>query len=218
MITDFGNLSIRNINHAWLEAKLTEKHMNFLWECVSKRKKETYKNLAGNLYGSYSLENKDNEKIFYDKIINPLIMNWINSYGQEIFKEHLRTVAWIDKVVRPYLNDCWVNFQHEGDFNPIHDHAGLFSFVIWMKIPTDWKEQKKLPRCIDSTSSSVSNFQFLYTNHLGKIKTYTYHMSPEMEGTMIFFPAKLKHTVYPFYDCKEERISISGNISIKPND
>ena len=43
-------------------------------------------------------------------------------------------------------------------------------------------------------------------------------MSPEMEGTMIFFPAKLKHTVYPFYDCKEERISISGNISIKPND
>ena len=70
MITDFGNLSIRNINHAWLEAKLTEKHMNFLWECVSKRKKETYKNLAGNLYGSYSLENKDYEKIFYDKIIN----------------------------------------------------------------------------------------------------------------------------------------------------
>jgi len=40
-------------------------------------------------------------------------------------------------------------------------------------------------------------------------------MSPDMEGTMLFFPANLKHIVYPFYDCKEERISISGNISLR---
>ena len=31
---------------------------------------------------------------------------------------------------------------------------------------------------------------------------------------MLFFPAKLMHTVYPFYDCDEERISISGNIKL----
>tara|TARA_B100000519_G_scaffold120473_1_gene103987 strand:- start:501 stop:641 length:141 start_codon:yes stop_codon:yes gene_type:complete len=43
-------------------------------------------------------------------------------------------------------------------------------------------------------------------------------MSPKMEGTMLFFPARLKHTVYPFYNCKEERVSISGNISITPED
>ena len=40
-------------------------------------------------------------------------------------------------------------------------------------------------------------------------------MSPKMEGTMLFFPANLKHIVYPFYDCKKERISISGNISLR---
>ena len=114
-----------------------------------------------------------------------------------------------------YLNDWWVNYQHEGDYNPLHDHGGIFSFVIWMKIPTDWRDQKKLPRSTHSTSSTVSNFQFVYTNHLGKITSHTYYMSPEMEGRMLFFPANLKHTVYPFYDCKEERISISGNISVR---
>ena len=30
---------------------------------------------------------------------------------------------------------------------------------------------------------------------------------------MLFFPAKLMHTVYPFYNCDKERISISGNIN-----
>ena len=29
---------------------------------------------------------------------------------------------------------------------------------------------------------------------------------------MLFFPAKLMHSVYPFYECDKERISISGNI------
>ena len=39
-------------------------------------------------------------------------------------------------------------------------------------------------------------------------------MSPKLEGTMVFFPAQLRHAVYPFYNCDEERISISGNIAL----
>ena len=31
---------------------------------------------------------------------------------------------------------------------------------------------------------------------------------------MLFFPARLKHQVYPFYDNDGERISVSGNISL----
>jgi len=29
---------------------------------------------------------------------------------------------------------------------------------------------------------------------------------------MLFFPAEMMHQVYPFYNCEEERITISGNI------
>ena len=38
-------------------------------------------------------------------------------------------------------------------------------------------------------------------------------MEPDLEGTMLFFPAQLQHGVYPFYESDEVRISISGNVS-----
>jgi len=213
MIDNFDNFKINGVSPGWLEAKLTEKHVDFLWKCIDERKKEVYKNLAGNLFGSYSLSNKNNNQIFFNKIIDPLLFDWMNTYGSSIFQDQLQFGKGKSEMI-PFLNDWWVNFQHEGDYNPIHNHGGLFSFVIWMKIPTDYKKQMLLPRCVNSNSSTVSNFQFIYTDHIGKIVTHTYYMSPDMEGTMLFFPARLNHTVYPFYDCKEERISISGNISL----
>ena len=205
-------LNILNINSTWLEVKLTNNHMDLLWNCIENREKKIYEHLAGNLYGSYSLKKNNN---FYNLIIHPLVKHWIKIYGDSIFSNQIKILPWASSNMQTYLNDWWVNFQHEGDYNPIHDHGGIFSFVIWMKIPTDWKDQKKLPRSTNSTSNTVSNFQFLYIDYFGKIKTYTYYMSPKMEGTMLFFPANLKHIVYPFYNCKQERISISGNISLR---
>ena len=58
------------------------------------------------------------------------------------------------------------------------------------------------------------SFEFSYLNILGQSVSYIYEMNPEVEGTILFFPAKLKHCVYPFYNCDEDRISISGNISL----
>ena len=108
----------------------------------------------------------------------------------------------------------WVNYQKEGEFNPPHDHNGVYSFVIWMKIPTKHFDQNKNPISLKSNTHLISAFQFQYTNILGQIRPYVYEMNPEMEGTMLFFPAKLAHQVFPFYNCDEDRISISGNISL----
>ena len=44
--------------------------------------------------------------------------------------------------------------------------------------------------------------------------TFPIALSPEDEGRMLFFPAWLRHMVYPFYECEEERITISGNIDL----
>ena len=33
---------------------------------------------------------------------------------------------------------------------------------------------------------------------------------------MIFFPSKLQHCAHPFYNTDEEKVSISGNIWLKP--
>ena len=113
------------------------------------------------------------------------------------------------------LESLWVNFQKQHEFNPPHDHSGVYSFVIWMQIPTSYAEQKKLPICANSNADNhISNFAFSYTNTLGRISTFAYNMEKEAEGYMVMFPSELKHEVFPFYENDGERISISGNVVI----
>ena len=83
-----------------------------------------------------------------------------------------------------------------------------------MKIPTKHEEQNKNPLASRSNSEKISVVEFSYSNILGQISSYSYEMNPEMEGTILFFPSQLKHCVYPFYSCDEDRISISGNIAL----
>ena len=113
------------------------------------------------------------------------------------------------------LQSFWVNFQKKHEFNPPHDHAGIYSFVIWMQIPTSYKEQKKLPICAESNAhGSISNFGFHYTNSLGRVSQFMYDMEKETEDYMVMFPSEMKHEVFPFYENDGERISISGNIGL----
>ena len=53
---------------------------------------------------------------------------------------------------------------------------------------------------------------FTYADILGNIQTYPILMDKESEGCMFIFPAHLGHSVHPFYNCDDERISIAGNI------
>jgi hypothetical protein len=114
-----------------------------------------------------------------------------------------------------YLESFWVNFQRQHEFNPPHDHAGVYSFVIWMQIPTSYEEQRKLPIAVESNADNhISNFAFSYTNTLGRVSTFAYNMEKEAEGYMVMFPSAMLHQVFPFYENDGERISISGNINI----
>ena len=80
------------------------------------------------------------------------------------------------------LNDVWVNFQKESEFNPAHCHGGIYSFVIWLKCP------------------SPATFQFTYPNTLGGLNHLAYNTDSSYENMMILFPAQFLHQVYPFYE------------------
>ena len=116
-----------------------------------------------------------------------------------------------------FLQTMWVNYQKQTEFNPTHLHKGVYSFVIWMQIPTEYNEQKENPIAKNTNSDVISNFSFDYRDIIGEYRYHTYIMSKKMEGKMVFFPSKLTHTVYPFYNCSEDRISISGNICLDTN-
>jgi len=84
-----------------------------------------------------------------------------------------------------------------------------------MKIPTEFDDQKMLPIAVESTAKNhISNFAFFYINTLGSTNTFMIPMEKKVEGTLCLFPSQLKHSVNPFYNCDEPRISVAGNVSL----
>lgn len=193
-------------NYGWLEKKLSKEEMDYLWRCIEKRKESMKNSLAGNIHESNKMIDEDDW--FWKNTIIPLLNQYANVIG------NVGGSVPINQLHPYYLHSFWVNYQKQGEFNPLHDHNGVYSFVIWMKIPTRFFEQNKNPIALHSNRPKISAFEFRYTNTLGNISEFVYEMNPEIEGTMLFFPSKLMHQVNPFFNCDEERISISGNISI----
>ena len=120
-----------------------------------------------------------------------------------------------DYLYRPNLrrDDFWVNFQNKHEFNPFHMHLATISFVIWMKIPYEYDNERKTQEAKGLGEQCRSGcFEILYTDIFGRILNYIYPLSSNSEGTVLIFPSQLSHQVYPFYTSDEERISISGNL------
>jgi len=199
--------SIYPSNIGWLQIKLNDDEMNHLWNCCAEHRGDAKPNLAGNINNSQDIIDKDNW--FW----NNVLLGCLNSYAKDFGNMGDKYPT---SIPHPYfLSSFWVNYQKETEFNPLHQHTNaIYSFVIWLKIPTKYEEQKQLKIASNANSESISNFSFNYLDILGNNRGYIYKMSPSMEGTMLFFPSHLQHQVFPFYNCKEERISISGNIAV----
>ena len=196
-----------------VEGKLPEDTVDSLWKLIeeSKKQPESMKSeLAGNISSSIRLDGGSPLiEDFLQNIIPKYIQQSINSFGSPYRLEMKEGQIW-------NLNSLWVNFQKKHEFNPMHDHGGVYSFVIWMQIPTSYEEQRKLPICAESNADgNISNFAFTFTNTLGRICQFVYNMEKDAEGYMVIFPSELKHEVFPFYENDGERISISGNIDIQ---
>ena len=105
-----------------------------------------------------------------------------------------------------YLEKLWINYQKANDFNPPHSHGGTLSFVIFLKIPEEIKNENKK---FSGKSAGPGGLTFLYGDSNDHCISY-HSMFPE-KGDMFIFPAWLKHWVYPFKS-DVTRISVSGNV------
>ena len=188
-----------------LEEKLSPECIKRLKKYIKASRKKANDELAGNITRSNHLIDKDNW--FFNNVLN----NFIEAYIQIFSKNAIPSVLTTD--CKYSLNKFWVNFQKKHEFNPSHDHGGVFSFVIWIKIPASYKKEKELPFVKESNNPCPNTFSFVYANILGRTSYFRYLLEPEYEGTMLFFPSGLDHEVHPYYTSDKERISISGNIS-----
>lgn len=162
--------------------------------------------LVGNIKKEFSLLKSQN-------CIELLLREYIQTY-----EDHFNYLQQLKIFVNPQpltLLHAWVNFQEKHEFNPIHDHTGVFSFVIWLKIPYTIEKEKEVGPGSKSVTPLAGQFSFIYTDVLGNIRKYNMNADETMENTMIIFPAKLNHEVYPFYSSDDFRISISGNVGFQ---
>ena len=158
--------------------------------------------LAGAIKEEYSIVHSDfilGE--FFDYIIE-LIGDYEQSFTTPISRDSFTyPLLKMGFAPRESLISTWINFQKKNEYNPPHSHFGAYSFVIWLSLPYDTNEEKKLYK-----SSTDFNFQFIQD---GKIQQCPLDSS---EGDIILFPADLWHSVQPFFLSDEFRVSISGNI------
>ena len=193
----------------WLEVTLDDTEIQFLWDCIREGEKvrDNYKKrLAGAITESWILTDKD------DWFWKNVLLKLCGRYAGEF--ENIANQAPVNNRHPLCLDQMWMNRQRQTEFNPIHFHSGVYSFVIWMQIPTHYKEQSRIPIAYKTNSNSISNFAFEFLDIRGEIRSFTYLMEPDMAGKLLFFPANLRHQVYPFYNCGDDRISISGNITL----
>jgi hypothetical protein len=200
--------------------KLPQQMIDYLWERIDIAKKKKYchkKELAGHISQSYKLDDPQNlvvqnlYKIVNDPGSNPKMFEFINS---EVKRVNERANI-KECILEPQLDNIWVNFQKKGEFQPLHAHGGMFSFVIWMEIPYHYEDESKLSFTKSSSSGSTcGNFSFAISDGTNRtVRDIFIELSPGFNGYCCFFPSDLSHQVYPFYTSDKDRISISGNIS-----
>lgn len=200
MNVDFNNVGFQH-------GKLNESE---LWQ-VKKEIAEIQKTMSGELWndklaGNIKHEFKLSEETTLDleRYLYPYVLN----FGETYLNTEINC-----KMENPTLRlgVTWVNFQKKHEFNPIHNHDGVLSFALWIRIPYNIKNEIELASSKYSNSPVPGHFQFVYASAAGELTMYSIPADETNEGEFVLFPAKMLHCVYPFYTSDEYRISVSGN-------
>lgn len=162
---------------------------------------------------SYNSELAGNiEKEFKISKIDKRIVKFFEKYATKFYIENICNDDCKDYEIK--LTSIWINKQKKYEFNPLHNHRGVVSFVCWIVIPYFVENELNLDNCKYSNNSKNSLFEFVYVDNYGKICVCPINVDKSHEGKCIFFNSELNHQVYPFYTSEDYRISVSGNFDI----
>lgn len=163
--------------------------------------------LAGNIKREFLLKESNS-------VIEPLVIN--------MALEHQRKYTYVDPAIhvetgkkyKLVLETLWVNYQQKYEFNPLHRHTGIYSFVIWLEIPYFLNFEQQVAPGKEASVNRAGMFEFTYTDILGHIRGESIAVDKTYEGNILMFPSGLHHMVHPFYSTDKYRISVAGNIKV----
>ena len=160
----------------------------------SKESKDYRNNLAGLIKHEHVIDVKE---------MFPIISAYINSYVQAQLDYSGKLLG-----TKIELISSWVNYMTKFESNPMHTHDDDLSFVIFTEIPKELREEYN--NSIGNTKPGAINFINSLDIRPQIISQHTFF--PEV-GDFFIFPSSLHHFVNSF-QCKGERVSISGNLKI----
>jgi len=189
------------------QSKIPDELFNKLKKIIKDKKKEHQQELAGNIEEEYNL-------FQYTDVLEDFLINSIISDEKLVYSMNRQYTC--NTESRPLkLTELWVNYMKKHEFNPIHYHSGVFSFIIFIKIPYTIEEQRKISPGKKSNNNLAGFLQFSFINSLGFIEQHNIPADKTWEQKILIFPSSLFHSVYPFYNTDKYRITVSGNLKFK---
>ena len=159
--------------------------------------------LAASMHDEWGYTRQDLE--WFISVFDPYVKHYISKLNNHIDTE-VKIEAW-------GMMGLWINYQKANDFNPIHNHTGDLSFIIYLDVPEVLKTERKR---LNYTGTGVEHgsVMFMYGEHNPPFYESRKYYFPQA-GDLFMFPSNLMHSVIPFRTPDLERISVAGNIALK---
>ena len=186
-------------NYAVLDVTLDKNVLDHLHHLVEKYEPDDAKQ-------QWMLIDDDNR--FQKEVLNPIIQEYVADYG---FPEKLKTTHIHDLTFQKF----WANYTGKGEYQALHNHDAIWSFVVWLKIPSVAAVEQKV---MNTMHPEAGDFILTYTDITGRMRKVNWKLEKQYnEGHMLLFPSDLYHAVYPHFQTDEKRLSLAGDIVINSN-
>ena len=178
---------------SFLSEKMPQNLYQELLSYTQRRRKEETWNYNDKLAGALEQQSSLSDW-------SPQFEEYVVRLSTQLWSQVYQTCPWDfqeTKNVIPFirLRNLWVNYQQQYEYNPIHTHTGIVSFVIFTDIPYGSEERE----------SHNSNGAFL-------LEADVLPVDKTWNGVILMFPSTTKHAVYPFKSTQKERVTVSGNL------
>ena len=150
------------------------------------------RDLAMNTHDEWKYPLKD--VVWFSESIKVKIKDYMN-----IWAKHLGCAY--DKLEWG-MDSLWINYMKQNDFNPLHDHKGNVSFIVYLNNVDELKTEKERFN-MTNNGPIPGSIMFCHNDE----RKYFF----PSKGDMFIFPSNTLHLVVP-YKTDIERISVSGNI------
>ena len=186
-------------NYAVLDVTLDKNVLDHLHHLVEKYEPDDAKQ-------QWMLIDDDNR--FQKEVLNPIIQEYVADYG---FPETLKTTHIHDLTFQKF----WANYTGKGEYQALHNHDAIWSFVIWLKLPAVANVEQSVK---DAMHPDAGDFILTYSDIIGRTRKVNWKLEKQYnEGHMLLFPSDLYHAVYPHFQTDEKRLSLAGDIVINSN-